>query len=127
MDISLYEYRDLILSHESMYIQYQAFYVSLLSAYLAAAYLIGRKLTRFQVLAISFLYSTIMITIAGQIARAIYQALHVRTEIYDAFGDVFGAIPAINWAPVLGNLVSFLAGVVLSLAYMWNARRKKVP
>jgi len=125
MDISLYEYRDLLISNESLYVQYQAFYASLLTAYLAAAYLIGRKLTRFQVWAISILYVITMLSISGRIAIAVYTGSSFRHEMYDEFGEVFGAYPLTGLQPVWSNFALFSAGIILSLFYMWNARRQQ--
>ena len=101
---SLYEYRDLLLSNEGLYVQYIALYLTLLSGYLAVAFLVARKLTIFQITLISLLYFVVMIGVVTLIARVVMRELLMQSQIAAAYGidAVEGPLPDI------GQTVKFL-------------------
>jgi hypothetical protein len=126
--LSLYEYRDLLLSNEGLYVQYIALYLTLLSGYLAVAYLVARKLTRFQLTLISLLYFVVMTGVVGMIVRVVLRELVIHSQIASAYGldALEGPLPENLATPAIANAIVFGIGVLASLIYMWNARRQVI-
>ena len=52
-----FEYQELLIGTSSLVTELVSVFISVLVAYLACAYLVGNKLTRFQLFAVSFTYS----------------------------------------------------------------------
>jgi len=127
MEMTLYEYRELLNSVNANFIDGFQFYVSLISAYLLAAYFVGKRLTRFQALAMSVLYAFAASGSAVYTAYMNYQAAVLAAEMFATYGvalaGVTDAAGSASGAIINGAL--FHAGIILSLVFMWSNRRTK--
>ena len=98
-------------------------YLTMVFAYLATAYFVGKNLSRFQVI----VGSSIFIAIAGLSVVTCISRVHVWTELIK-HSDVPVAlknVPFFNyyyWHYVSGIFLT--AGLVVALYIMWNVRKK---
>ncbi len=108
------ELAELALILHSTRLEQVAVLMTVYSAYLVTAYIAAKKLTSFQLTAITLIYSVmVLITIAGYVGLA-NQAIAL--EIHRSGQDmrfIFEAIAVTNFI-----------GYLLSLAFMWHSRKR---
>ena len=117
-----YEYLDLISTYRSETGFHIMNFIGVMFGYVAAAYFVGEKLTRFQVTAITILYTIF----APLPIAAGYEALQATRMNYLAYVDSFGEPPynsiLILFGPELA-LVVVAASWVRSVLFMYQTRR----
>ena len=97
-------------------------FITLLSGYLVVAYLVGKKLTFFQVSIVSVLY----ISLSSLVLFAVYAFTARATETAQLAMELttqrtLGPTPSIAW----GLLAICVCCTVASLIFMWNIRHSK--
>jgi hypothetical protein len=96
-------------------------FIAIMSGYIAAAYFVGRKLTTFQVSALTFLYTAIApFPLVGSI-----QASYSAGNLYGKYSDLIDAPPlfsVIESGPLVIGGTMVLSWVV-SIFFMFNVRR----
>lgn len=111
-EMSNYELTELAMIVQSTTNEAVAIYLSVLSAYLAVAYLAGDKLTKFQLYSITVIYSAwVAIQFAG-----FFQLNSLGNDI------VFYTTGIDNSIPYLIGQIVVLASWLLSLAFMRHSR-----
>jgi len=119
-----YELVDALNGNMSAMMSSQALFLSVLFAYLLAAYTVGSKLTQFQAVFISLVF--LIFTLAGSSALAAMsnEISYYRLAIADIRGsDVGGGIPA-NLVGPMFVLVRILVATG-ALYFMWQVRHPK--
>ena len=95
-------------------------WLALTFGYLTLAYFVGAKLSRFQCLAVSFLYGIG----ASLYAVALPIHTHAWTILVNQFPTVYDGTwikePGLSW--VVGSAVFYCAGTILALYFMYNVR-----
>ena len=115
-----YEIADLAQSYLSNSIAAMAVYLTLVFAYLAAAYIVGKDLTRTQVSILNALFLTFSVTTAFGVAA--YTNGGVQLSIQSGIAELTGSfVPRIWLAPTIGSVC--LGGIVISLKFMGDLRR----
>lgn len=109
-----YEMMDLQDGSSANLTQGYAIFISILFAYLAAAYFVGRKLSRFQVWTVTSIYSAFVILFLGGLFD---NALHVAR--LNKF--IYGVDYTIGVSLIF---VVLTASWIMSLIFMANARKK---
>ena len=96
------------------------FYMTITSAYLIVAYIVGAKLSRFQVTVVSVLY--VFMGSASTYALSLWT---MRGIYYMAKVQALDAAAPINPTPIIPVMIiaALIGGVVTSLVFMWNIRR----
>jgi hypothetical protein len=97
-------------------------YLTVTFAYLTVAYLAGKKLSGFQVLVISVLYTSA----AGISLLSCINQLIFYTAIANEIDSAIAAVPLISgetWIYAISPLL--IVGVLVSLLFMWNVRHPK--
>jgi hypothetical protein len=97
-------------------------YISVTFGFLATAYFVGNKLTRFQVISAMGLY----VVAAGWMALATIgwgQAVFAITEAKATALDTVALIHRGYWIETLSILLGI--GMIISLCFMWGARHPK--
>jgi len=112
--MSNFELSELTLLYNSAQLEYVVVFVSVLFAYLAAAYLSGSKLTRFQVLTLSSVYSAFELYIIS-----LYYNLSIAFMTLTVFltGNNF------QWYFVVITAV-LIGALIMSLIFMAQARTR---
>jgi hypothetical protein len=111
--ISYYELSELVLINYSTLIEQLSVFITVLFAYFAVAYLVAKKISAFQLLAVTFVYSAFSIVAIGG-----YWSLSVRLWNLMYFRD--GEVPITLFA----SFAVCVVGWLLSLAFMFHARYK---
>lgn len=118
-----YELLDLMTSMEAQMATQFSLYLSVVSAYMVVAYLVGTKLTLVQ----AFIASALMLFAAGGQTWALYTGLGRVTEFLEQKSEIspltnyehnFAANTYV-WVGILA------AGVVASLYFMWSVRHPR--
>jgi hypothetical protein len=111
-ELTKFEMAELALMLHSTRLEQVSVLIALFSAYLATAYLVATKLTRFQLWAITILYSAlVLVTTAGYIGLSSQaSALALQRSGVDQI-SLFIGIGA-----------TFILAWILSLAFMWHSR-----
>ena len=97
-------------------------YLTVTFAYLTVAYLAGKKLSGFQVLVISVLYTSA----AGISLLSCINQLFFYTAIANEIDSAIAAVPLTSgefWIYAISPLL--IVGVLVSLLFMWNVRHPK--
>ncbi|RLA50667.1 MAG: hypothetical protein DRQ98_12570 [Gammaproteobacteria bacterium] len=119
-----YEIIDVISSLRSEAAQHVMNFVSVMFGFIVAAYLVGPKLSRFQVSVITILY---VIWTPGPMWAA-YDASTAVQQLYAQYHDVLpielGASPLTSHAPVVVT-VGIATSWVMSLAFLFQVRATK--
>ena len=108
------ELAELALMLHSTRLEQVSVLIAMVSGYLVTAYLVANKLTLFQLIAITLIYSLmVLITILGYIglwsqanALSLHQSGEDRIMLYSMIS------------------ATFFAGYLLSLVFMWHSRRQ---
>jgi len=112
---------ELIVEYNNIVLSTFALYLTLVSGFLVAAYLVGEKLTKWQttIVTLGFVLSTALFTFAtyGYGSRAIF-LIGKTSELYRS--GITMSYPAL-WAIIFILFV----GVVASLKFMWDVRHPK--
>ena len=120
--MTVYEMTDLAQSAFGNGLSTFAILLSVVSAYLITAYLVGAKLTRTQVSSLTFLFLLVsVITVWGISA---YSNAGVQLSLRadpDSAGNFFTPRP---WIPALLGFVGLLI-IAVSLKFMWEVRHSK--
>ena len=113
-DLTKFELAELALMFHSTRLEQISVLVALFSGYLATAYLVAKKLTRFQLSAITILYSIlVLVAIRGYIGLSSQAAaLSLQQSGLDQI-FIFRGIG-----------ITFMLAWILSLAFMWHSRRQ---
>ena len=99
-----------------------AIYISVLSGYLAVAYLIGAKLTQLQVLVLSGLFTVFALFCAANVVVWWQRALEFAFEAKKVNPE---RLVSNNQAATSIMMVLLVLGVLASLYFMWSTRRHK--
>jgi len=123
--MTAYEVSDLLNGVMSNQLASAAFFITVVSAYLVAAYTVGEKLTKFQVWFINFTFCLIVVTnLTGSASfmGLIYQYDSIRAELISGVERI--APDTINLALwlVVGVRLVLVAG---GLIFMWQVRHPK--
>ena len=120
--MTLYELNDLSVSYQARIAEDFTIYISLVSAFLVVAYLVGQKLTRFQVVAISVMF--ILTASINIVSMAIHLARNraLQVEIAAISGDA----PIQSMATIVGIPIVLAVGPLLALLFMRNVRSGRV-
>jgi hypothetical protein len=117
-----YELSDLINGISSNIVQGQAVYLTMITAYLAVAYSVGSKLTRFQVSFVNFVYILFgLVGLQSQLYN-IDQVYYWGAQLMELRGKP--PTPAENvsaWLFIFVRLVMLIG----SLLFMWQVRHPK--
>lgn len=122
MDMSLYEYQDLLISTQSLLVSQFTFVISLLSGYLAIAYFAGKKLTRFQMLTVSGVYVVVTFFASMALIGIAGQQVSLRVDMYTAYG--VGTMQEVNPIPQISLGAILLVCIIASLLFMRHSRRQ---
>jgi hypothetical protein len=98
-------------------------YISFTFGFLATAYFVGNKLTSFQALAATGLY----LVAAGSMSLAMNAWLQALFKVVNSQPTVVDTIPILVndiWIP--GMSIVFILGILISLYFMWDVRRRKI-
>ena len=121
------EYLELIIAASASTGQFAVAATSVLFAYVAAAYLVGHKLSRFQVVAISVLYSIYftfpVLATLGELRRIQNLVSRFQQEFPAEFQHYYSEGSAQEYLMYGGLIISFLAWA-LSIYFMYDRRRK---
>jgi hypothetical protein len=117
-----YEMADLAQSNFSNSLAAVALYITLVFAYLAAAYFIGKDLTRSQVTILNALFLTF--SVLNSFGVAAYTHLAVRLAIQSGSNNAASFFAPRLWvAPMIG--ICCLLGITICLKFMWDLRHPK--
>ena len=117
-----YDLSDLAQSNFSNSIAASALYLTLIFAYLAAAYFVGKDLSRTQVTILNALFLTF--STINTFGVAAYVNSGVLLAIGSGLVDTASIYAPRLWlAPALG--ISCLFGITLCLKFMWDIRHPK--
>ena len=120
-----YEIADMLATQQSLLMQGQAVFISVFTAYMAVAYTVGAKMTKFQVVFISIAF-VLLTSLGFQGAVANMNAIFLYAEKLAQYQDS-GFDP--NGARNIYGLVVFCGlRVVLvlgALTFMWRARHPR--
>ena len=97
-------------------------FISFTFAFLVTAYFVGKNLSRFQFFAASVMYAVS----AGSAAISCVGWLRASEAIMDTSPTLLNALPIFTgkgW--VWGMSILFVAGLLVSLYFMWDVRRMK--
>lgn len=98
-------------------------YISFTFGFLATAYFVGNKLTSFQALAATGLY----LVAAGSMSLAMNAWLQALFKVINSQPTVVDTIPILVndiWVPGMSTV--FILGILISLYFMWDVRRRKI-
>ena len=123
-ETSYYEYRDLILSATNTIVAQYAFYVSLVCAYLAATYFVGKKLTGIQAAVLTLVYLLVTLSAIAGISSSLDQYFHFITQVREAYPDLV-EIPGTPPATDFIVFAVLFPGLLMSMLFMWLVRRRK--
>ena len=119
-----YELIDALNGNMSAMISSQALFLSVLFAYLLAAYTVGSKLTQFQVAFISLVFLIFALAGSSALAAMSNEMSYYKSAIADIRGaDAGGGIPANLIVPMF-ILVRLLVATG-ALYFMWQVRHPK--
>ena len=99
-----------------------AIYLTMIFAYLSAAYFVGKELTRFQLAIVTFLFTAaagrqvFLITFLGRVAREKGRQLR---DLSESAPDL-AAESSILWPIAIWS-----SGIIASLLFMWSIRNSK--
>lgn len=97
-------------------------YISFTFGFLAAAFFVGNKLTRFQALAATGMY----LVAAGATALAMLSWLKGLFLVLNSQNTVLDALPFMNEnAWVVGMSIIIFGGMLISFYFMWDVRRRE--
>jgi hypothetical protein len=117
-----YEIIDLLQTRFSEMGQVSALYFTVVSAYLAAAYIVGSKLSRNQL----FIISTLYVLWATGTITSIYGAMTACVAYQTALVDLGSIYPETGGRLVIYTSI-FMAmqsiGILVSLYFMWSVRQ----
>ena len=116
--MTLYELNDLVASYQGLLAQDFTIYLSILSAYLAVAYVVGARLTRVQVVAISTMFVFAGLLTVGTMLSHMVTQTEFRNEIRLMSGGESQTTSFL--IPVV-----FMLGLTFCLLFMWNVRRPR--
>ena len=97
-------------------------FISFTFGFLATAFFVGRKLTRFQALATAGAY----LVSAGSMAFASVAWLQAYAALKNSNATFLDTIPLFNgdvWAPAMSIIL--VLGMLISLYFMWDVRHPK--
>ena len=96
-------------------------YISFTFGYLATAFFIGSKLTRFQALAATGMFLVAAGTMASATViwlRGLFLVLNSQNTVLDALPLMYGSV----W--VVGVSMITIGGMLISLYFMWDVRHR---
>ncbi len=117
-----YELTDVMYNIFSNMNEAAVMYFTLVSAYIGMSFLIGKKLTRFQLVIINVLYITWVIGVINTVYSGLANALEVTQAL-----DSMNAIITNQGSEIISiSIYSFMAvqfgGIIASLLFMWSVR-----
>jgi len=120
--VTEYELRDLQISLTSVGIAEFVAFVTIVSGYLAVAYLVGNKLSRSQLIVINFLYLFVAAVVIFTLYAMMNEFQSISVRLQELNQSQVRRIP--SWYPGL-NLVMCSAIVIASLKFMLDLRKLK--
>ncbi len=118
--MTAYEMADLAQSNFSNSIAAMALYLTLVFAYLAAAYFVGKDLTRSQATILNAVFLTFALINTFGIAAYTNAAVKIASQVGISFDlGLFAPKPWV--APAIG--IFCLLGIMICLKFMWDLRR----
>ncbi len=122
--MTAYEASDLLNGVMSNQLASAAFFITVVSAYLVAAYAVGEKLTKYQVFFINFTFCLFVMTnLAGSASflDLIYQYDSIRAEMLSGAEPLASVSHLALWM-VVGVRLLLVSG---ALIFMWQVRHPK--
>ena len=120
-----YEVLDLISTHRSEVGFHVMNFAAAMFGYIAAAYLVGKKLTHFQAIAITFLFC---LFVPGPMAAA-QDASNSIAFLVNTYGDQYESVrsSASTLAPIAPTIVpsTILSAWIVSMLFMYQIRKKE--
>jgi len=117
-----YEYLDLISTYRGETGFHAMNFIAVMFGYVAAAYLVGERLTSFQVSAITALYTIF----APLPVLSAHEAMGHARDLYIEYTANFGAVPfsssSITWASEI-VLLAMSTSWIISVVFMYQSRR----
>jgi hypothetical protein len=118
-----YEALDLAQSAYGNSLAAYAVFVSIVSAYLATAYLVGSELSRVQVRLLTVLFLVVISVVIWAVSAYIsWGSVFATTALGESFEQ--SAMAPQSWVPALMAVIDVLA-VAASVYFMWNVRHNK--
>ena len=111
-----YEYQELLIATASLVTDLVAVFISVLVAYLACAYLVGNKLTKFQLIAVSFTYSMFSLLIITLVYGNLMRIAAIKVSFFE-----LETTPSVG-IPLVGPLILLLSWLI-SIIFMIQVRR----
>ena len=104
-----------------------ALLISIMSGYLLVAYLVGERLTRFQVCVINTLYVMFAVTIVGGIFQSNLDIQFARNQLVLQIPEIaiYSDSDDSNW-PMITTLINSSL-IIASLIFMWQVRHPGKP
>ena len=116
-----YEIYDLILTHQAGVNAALAIYLSLVSAYLVIAFFVGKQLNRSQAVTVSALFVVAALMFVGVMYVRSREIFRLSAQL-ETISESAPAMLPVYGAPVF--FVLLFGGVVASLKFMWDVRRR---
>ncbi len=116
-----YEIYDLILTQQAGVNAALAIYLSLVSAYLVIAFFAGKQLNRSQALTVSTLFVVAAFMFVGVMYVRSREIFRLSAQLETISDGAPAALPGFG-APVF--FILLFGGVVASLKFMWDVRRR---
>ena len=120
--MTAYEYADLAASNYAISFTILSFLIALASAYFVAAYLMGKSLSRLQLVLLNVVYGFWMVGLAWIAARFLDRATELGVLALSLDDKQSGKVfVAADFAPVL----MIASTLLLSFGFMWSVRHPK--
>ena len=120
-----YEMIDVIMNRFAHMTDQAALYFALVSGYLVTAYLVGARLTKFQVTVINVLFLLWTAGILGGYMSTVRDTLILESAIRE-HGEVLGADSTSDSTYAYSFAVVQVLGILASFAFMWSVRHPKI-
>ena len=114
-----YELHDLAAAAMGNFLTSFTVFISIVTAYVVAAFTAGRKLSGYQVTVVNVCFLLASGTM-GALSYSIFQNFLLRARTAEAI-NASGAVPSIDFSWMVGMLYVFL--VAACVTFMWHTRR----
>lgn len=111
-----FEYQELLIGTSSLVTELVSVFISVLVAYLVCAYLVGNKLTRFQLIAVSFTYSMFSFLLILLVYGNLMRMAGIKASFFE-----LETTPGVG-IPLMGPIILLLSWLI-SIIFMIQVRR----
>lgn len=118
-----YELADLSQSYFGNSISAYAVFLSIVSGFLATAYLVGAKLTQFQVRVLTTLFSIVMLFLIWTMSAYVYWGVLFALGAHSNSDTTSVMLPSV-WVPVVFAVINLFTAATC-LLFLWNVRHPK--